>query len=75
MSSGSFSTPTLRNAQRTDSRSGGLELLFANKRSYTLSLPRQTSGHPTTVGDLVNHLVSDVMVDKRVEMFVVDGAV
>lgn len=59
-----------------DKRSGGLELLFANQKKYTLSIPsKNESGAPSNVAFLVKHLCDNVMKDPRKDMFVLDGSV
>ncbi|XPS78746.1 Ubiquitin- modifier 1 [Ascochyta lentis] len=56
--------------------SGGLELLFANQKKYTLSIPsRDISGAPSNVAFLVTYLCDKVMKDPRKDMFVLDGTV
>lgn len=61
----------------TDSgNSGGLEMLFSNKREHNISLPaKDESGEPVTVNYLVHHLCKKVMKDHRKELFVQDGTV
>ncbi|KAF3010065.1 Ubiquitin- modifier 1 [Curvularia kusanoi] len=56
--------------------SGGLELLFANQKKHTLSIPdRDESGAPSNVAFLVKYLCDNVMKDPRKDMFVLDGSV
>ncbi|KAI5854920.1 ubiquitin-related modifier 1 [Tricharina praecox] len=56
--------------------SGGLELLFANKRTHKLQLPAvdPSTASATTIAYLVDHL-STLMADSRKELFIVDGTV
>ena len=55
---------------------GGLEMLFADQRKHTLSVPaKDADGEPVTVGWLVNYLCERVMRDSRRDMFVLDGHV
>lgn len=57
-------------------RSGGLEILFANQKKYSLSLPtKDDSGAPANVAFLVRYLCENVMKDPRKELFVLDGTV
>jgi len=74
---GALHEPPTPLAVLTHERSGGLELLFANQRTRKLEVPATdpSTNAPTTVGYLVRHLVEDVMVDKRKELFVVAGTV
>ncbi|KAK9239537.1 ubiquitin-related modifier 1 [Lipomyces kononenkoae] len=54
--------------------SGGLEALFNNERSINLSLEsRDGSENSPTITDLVVYLCEKVMMDKRRELFVIDG--
>ncbi|KAG9204361.1 Ubiquitin- modifier 1 [Epicoccum nigrum] len=56
--------------------SGGLELLFANQKKYTLSISsKDEAGAPSNVAFLVKHLCDNVMKDPRKDMFVLDGSV
>ncbi|CAI6332621.1 unnamed protein product [Periconia digitata] len=58
--------------------SGGLELLFSNKRTHTITLPAHTpstSTTPTTIRDLVIYLCDELMRDPRRDLFVLDGTV
>ncbi|OAL49082.1 ubiquitin related modifier 1 [Pyrenochaeta sp. DS3sAY3a] len=56
--------------------SGGLEILFANQKKYSLSLPtKDDSGAPANVAFLVRYLCENVMKDPRKELFVLDGTV
>jgi ubiquitin related modifier 1 len=58
------------------SRSGGLELLFANQKKYSLSVPaKDESGAPANVAFLVRYLCDHLMKDPRKEMFVLDDTV
>ncbi|UPX17327.1 Ubiquitin- modifier 1 [Ascochyta rabiei] len=56
--------------------SGGLELLFANQKKHSLSIPsRNDCGEPSNVAFLVTYLCDKVMKDPRKDMFVLDGTV
>ncbi|KAF3046939.1 Ubiquitin- modifier 1 [Didymella heteroderae] len=56
--------------------SGGLELLFDNKKKYDLSIPcKDESGAPSNVAFLVRYLCDKVMKDPRKDMFVLDDTV
>ncbi|KAF2844930.1 ubiquitin related modifier 1 [Plenodomus tracheiphilus IPT5] len=56
--------------------SGGLEMLFANQKKYTLALPAQDeAAQPANVAFLVRHLCERVMKDPRKDLFVLDGTV
>ncbi|KAH9865966.1 Ubiquitin- modifier 1 [Plenodomus biglobosus] len=56
--------------------SGGLEILFANQKKYTLAMPRQDeAGQPANVAFLVRYLCEKVMKDPRKDLFVLDGTV
>lgn len=56
--------------------SGGLELLFANQKKYSLSMPsKDDSGTPANVAFLVRYLCDKVMKDPRKDMFVLDDTV
>ena len=56
--------------------SGGLEMLFDNRKSHQLSLPAiDDAGLPVTAGFLVRYLCDHVMTDQRKEFFVIDDAV
>ncbi|KAL2268665.1 hypothetical protein VTJ83DRAFT_3511 [Remersonia thermophila] len=53
--------------------SGGLEMLFDNKRRYSVSLPAvDGSGKPVTMAFLIDHLCTHLMKDPRVDLFVLD---
>ena len=56
--------------------SGGLELLFSNKRQHVVSLPStDTNGQVANLAFLVQYLCDNLMKDRRREMFVLDGTV
>ena len=56
--------------------SGGLELLFDNRKKYALEIPsKDESGSPSNVAFLVRHLCDKVMKDPRKDMFVLDDTV
>lgn len=60
----------------SDDHSGGLELLFANQKKYTLSIPsKDETGAASNVAFLVRHLCDNVMKDPRKDMFVLDDSV
>ncbi|KAK2811850.1 Ubiquitin- modifier 1 [Emmonsiellopsis sp. PD_5] len=71
---GSSTSPTLT---LTVEFTGGLELLFSNERTHTISLPSTdaASGSPSTISSLVTYLCENVMKDSRRELFVLDGSV
>ncbi|KAK0383389.1 hypothetical protein NLU13_9302 [Sarocladium strictum] len=55
--------------------SGGLEMLFSDERSHTLTVPRTNKdGAPFTIADLIDHLCRHVMKDTRQELFVLDNS-
>ena len=57
-------------------RSGGLELLFSNRRKHQVALPNiDENGQPAKLAFLVRYLCENLMVDRRKEMFVVEGTV
>jgi ubiquitin related modifier 1 len=57
-------------------RSGGLELLFANQKKYSISVPaKDESGAQANVAFLVRYLCDNLMKDPRKEMFVLDDSV
>lgn len=54
--------------------SGGLEMLFADRRRHELSVPAQDAdGKPASVGSLIDHLCNHVMQDGRKDLFVLEG--
>ncbi|EFQ27916.1 hypothetical protein CGRA01v4_03444 [Colletotrichum graminicola] len=54
--------------------SGGLEMLFSDKRRHALSIPAVSKdGKPATIGFLINYLCENTMKDSRKELFVLDG--
>ncbi|KAF2710062.1 ubiquitin related modifier 1 [Pleomassaria siparia CBS 279.74] len=56
--------------------SGGLELLFANQRKLTLSIPTYNENRTrSNIAFLVQHLCDNLMKDPRKDMFVLDGTV
>lgn len=56
--------------------SGGLEMLFDDKKKHNLNIPaKDDSDRPTTVASLVTYLCKNIMTDRREEMFVLDGHV
>ena len=60
----------------SNSTSGGLELLFSNKREHAVSLPStDIKGDATNMASLIRYLCENLMSDRRMEMFVIDGAV
>ncbi|DAA79534.1 TPA_exp: hypothetical protein A8136_0307 [Trichophyton benhamiae CBS 112371] len=55
---------------------GGLEMLFSNKRVHKIALPSwDPSGSAANISFLVKYLIENVMKDPRKELFVVDDAV
>ena len=63
-------------ANKSQSHSGGLELLFDNVSKHRVCLPdKNAQGSPSTVGDLVVWLVDNLLKDPRKELFVLDGGV
>ncbi|KAL1972480.1 hypothetical protein VTN31DRAFT_6894 [Thermomyces dupontii] len=55
---------------------GGLEMLFGNKRRHDISIPAKLeSGKKPTIAFLIQYLVDKVMEDPRKELFVLDGHV
>lgn len=56
--------------------SGGLEMLFSNKRKHSIEIPAvDEDGSPSNVAYLVRYLVQNTMKDHRKELFVLDGTV
>lgn len=56
--------------------SGGLEMLFSNKRKHELSIPiTEKSGSNPTIQHLVHYLCDTLMKDPRKELFVLDDSV
>ena len=56
--------------------SGGLELLFSNRRKHQVALPNiDENGQPAKLAFLVRYLFETLMVVRRKEMFVVEGTV
>lgn len=56
--------------------SGGLEILFANKKKCSVDLPaKDESGKTANVAFLVRHLCDHMMKDPRKELFVLDDTV
>ena len=56
--------------------SGGLELLFSNKRKHSINIPKANENHePVNIRDLIAYLCENVMKEPRGEMFVLDGTV
>ncbi|KAF2397917.1 ubiquitin related modifier 1 [Trichodelitschia bisporula] len=55
---------------------GGLEMLFSNKRKHNISLPsKDASGAPANINFLVEYLCKHVMKDPRKDLFVLDDTV
>lgn len=53
---------------------GGLEMLFADQRRYTLAIPRlDKDGKTSDVAFLIDYLCLHVMQDNRKELFVLDN--
>lgn len=56
--------------------SGGLEMLFDNKRKLSITVPvKSKDGGNTNIADLVRHLCENIMKDPRKELFILDGTV
>ncbi|KAF2743389.1 ubiquitin-like protein [Sporormia fimetaria CBS 119925] len=56
--------------------SGGLEMLFANERKLSLSLPtKDKEGNHVNVAYLIDYLCEKEMKDPRRDLFVLDGSV
>ena len=56
--------------------SGGLEMLFSNKRKHSVSLPaRLSDGNPPNIAYLLQYLVENVMKDERKELFILEDNV
>ncbi|KAJ4187333.1 Ubiquitin- modifier 1 [Fusarium falciforme] len=54
--------------------SGGLEMLFSDKRHHSLSIPAVTpEGKPANIAYLIDHLCQNVMQDSRKDLFVLDN--
>lgn len=54
--------------------SGGLEMLFDNKRRHSLSIPaNDKDAKPANIAFLINYLCENLMKDPRAELFVLDG--
>ncbi|KAI8714422.1 Ubiquitin-related modifier 1 [Fusarium sp. LHS14.1] len=54
--------------------SGGLEMLFSDKRQHSLSIPAVTQeGKPANIAYLIDHLCQNVMQDSRKDLFVLDN--
>ncbi|KAK5944971.1 Ubiquitin- modifier 1 [Knufia obscura] len=70
------STPLTPTLTLTIEFTGGLEMLFSNIPSHTISVPaKNDSGSNLTVGDLIPWLCEHLMKDSRKELFVLDGGV
>ncbi|KAL8720724.1 MAG: hypothetical protein Q9225_002458 [Loekoesia sp. 1 TL-2023] len=55
---------------------GGLDMLFSNKRKHSLSLPAvDENGNPSNMAYLVRYLCNNLMTDRRKEFFVVDDSI
>lgn len=54
--------------------SGGLEMLFSNKRQHALVIPAaDQDGKPANIANLIDHLCQNVMDDSRKDLFVLDN--
>ncbi|KAH8846015.1 Ubiquitin- modifier 1 [Pyricularia oryzae] len=54
--------------------SGGLEMLFADRRRLQLTVPKSDDmGKPLTIAALIDHLCQHEMNDGRKDLFVLDG--
>jgi hypothetical protein len=56
---------------------GGLELLFANNRNFSFSLPKTffDPPQPSNINFLIKQLCEQEMKDKRKELFIKDNTV
>ncbi|KAK8220067.1 Ubiquitin-related modifier 1 [Zalaria obscura] len=55
---------------------GGLEMLFSDKRNHKISLPAVDSdGQPANVAFLIKYLCENVMKSQKKDLFVLDGSV
>lgn len=55
--------------------SGGLEMLFSNRRKHSISLPAvDENGEASTLAYLVRYLCKNILKDCRKELFVLDGS-
>ncbi|KAH7318545.1 ubiquitin-related modifier 1, partial [Stachybotrys elegans] len=53
---------------------GGLEMLFSDKRSHSVTLPPvDKDGRPSNIAFLIDYLCEHVMKDSRKELFVLDN--
>ncbi|RSM05156.1 Ubiquitin-related modifier 1 [Fusarium ambrosium] len=54
--------------------SGGLEMLFSDKRHHSLSIPAVTQDRkPANIAYLIDYLCQNVMQDSRKDLFVLDN--
>ncbi|KAM0204439.1 hypothetical protein ACHAPI_000197 [Fusarium lateritium] len=54
--------------------SGGLEMLFSNKRQHALVIPAvDQDGKPANIANLIDYLCQNVMDDTRKDLFVLDN--
>ncbi|KAG5655904.1 hypothetical protein KAF25_000824 [Fusarium avenaceum] len=54
--------------------SGGLEMLFSNKRQHALVIPAaDQDGKPANIANLIDHLCQNVMDDSRKDLFVLSN--
>ncbi|KAH7251809.1 ubiquitin-related modifier 1 [Fusarium tricinctum] len=54
--------------------SGGLEMLFSNKRQHALVIPAaDQNGKPANIANLIDHLCQNVMDDSRKDLFVLNN--
>ncbi|KAH8881511.1 ubiquitin-related modifier 1 [Thozetella sp. PMI_491] len=54
--------------------SGGLEMLFADKKRHSLSIPaKDKDGRSTNIAYLIDYLCKNTMRDPRQELFVLDN--
>ncbi|MCJ1248343.1 Ubiquitin- modifier 1 [Trapelia coarctata] len=69
-------SPTPQTLPLTIEFTGGLELLFSNQRRHFLSLPfKNENDAPANMAFLIRYLCERLLKDRRMDMFVVDGAV
>ncbi|KAK4114445.1 ubiquitin-like protein [Canariomyces notabilis] len=54
--------------------SGGLEMLFSNRRRHAVSLPAiDGAGKPANIAFLIDYLCKNLMKDPRTDLFVLDN--
>ncbi|KAF1808282.1 ubiquitin-related modifier 1 [Eremomyces bilateralis CBS 781.70] len=64
------------NVHLTVEFSGGLEMLFSNRRKHSVSLPKiSPKGTPVTIDFLVKYLCDHLMKDSRKDLFIMEDNV